>query len=1117
MSWHWAAFFALALILMLFGVAALVERAAAHPRAARLASSPRLRHGAYTLALGVYCSSWTFYGAVGSVAREGWNYLPIYLAPILLLLAAPRFLRRLSRAVAAEQAATVSDFIAARFGHDVIVARLVTVIALLGTIPYVALQFRSIGNALALVSGEPVAVPAMIAAAALLALFAILFGARRFELAGRSEGLVFAIGLDSLIKLVALVVVAGLGGLLLAGAGPQAFGAGLDRIGQRFAPERIDLETATIFLLSGLAIIALPRQFYMGLAEAREPDDLVRARHGLAAYLAVMALLAIPIALAGAALFGPGVPPDVYVLDLPAVSGHRAILAAALLGGISAAASMVIVDATALATMVSNDLIFPTILARGADGAAGALGRRMLRVRRLSIVGIVVSALAWALLVDSRNSLASIGLVAFAAMAQFSPHLLLATQAGGRDPLAARASLATGLVLWLYTLALPPILPESWLDALRAGPLDPLRLFGIGTASPLVHGVGWSLGANLAVHALLAARKVRRVGLPRFAGAGRPVSDLGDLYRLVASFVGEEVATREFPQGRHASAIDRVSAQRAQELIGRVVGASSARALVASALAGGQMSLADVTRLLDEGAQSLRFSRQLLAATFENVDAGISVVDAGMNLVAWNSRYLDLFGYPPGLVRVGAPVADLIRHNALAGDFGPGPVEAQVEKRLGHMRRGLPHAFERRRRDGRVIRTAGGPMPGGGYVMSFTDVTAEARVRDELERTLAELETRVAERTRELSEANRRLAGATQDKTRFLAAASHDLIQPLHAARLFAGALARDPGLTRPDLVARLDASIVAGENLLRALLDISKLDAGGVQPDCRPVALEPFLRDLAETIRPLAAEKGLALRLGPLAGAVRTDPVLLRSVVQNFLTNAVRYTETGGLLLGVRKRDGHWRIDVIDTGVGIAPARQEEVFGEFTRVGEVEAEGQGLGLAIAQRIARLIDGRIELASVPGKGSRFSILLPGVAALAETVVPIAAPPGPVRALSVLVVDNEPAILAATLALLAGMGHRGQGAAGLAEAVPLAGGADLVLADYRLDRGEDGLALIAALRAQRPGIVAVLVTAEQDAALAAKAAAAGVEVVAKPLAPATLEALLARLSVPEVQP
>ncbi|MBC2651922.1 PAS-domain containing protein [Novosphingobium flavum] len=1115
MSWHWAAFYALAVLIALFGVAALVERGRWAP-----ARHPTIRHRAYTLALGVYCSSWTFYGAVGSAVREGWNYLPIYVAPVLLLLFAPRFLRALSQAVANEQAKTLSDFIAARFDHDPIVARLVTVIALLGTIPYVALQFRSIGKALSLVTGQPVAVPAMIVAAPLLALFAILFGARRFELAGRSEGLVFAIGAESLIKAVALIAVAAMATGLLIAAPPAQLAAGLATLGERFHPGHISFETLAIMVISVFAVLILPRQFYMAVVEARTPDDLVEARHGLAAFIAIMAAMALPIALAGVTLLPAGESPDNFVLDLPTHAGNPGMLVLALIGGIAAAASMVIVDSTALATMVSNDLIFPTLHRRGAAGPgggdaailqAGALGRRMLRVRRISIMAVMWLALAWALLVSPRESLASMGYVAFAAMAQISPHLLLATYAERRDVLAARVSLGVGMALWLYTLALPPILPQPWLDALRHGPLDPLRLFGVGQASPLVHGVVWSLGANVLAYGLFAARAARPSPRLRIAPFARGVSDIGDLHRLVASFVGEDAASREFPADRHGRPIDRKSARRARELIARVVGAASARALVASALAGGQMSLGDVTRLLDEGSQSLSFSRQLLAATFENVDAGISVVDAEMNLVAWNSRYLDIFGYPPGLVQVGVPVAELIRHNARHGDFGPGEVEFHVAKRLEHMRRGSPHGFERRRNDGRVIKTVGGPMPGGGYVMSFTDVSEEARVRDELETTLAELESRVADRTRELSAANALLARATRDKTRFLAAASHDLLQPLHAARLFAAALARDPGTARQDLVARVDRAIVGAEALLRALLDISKLDAGGVQPDCAPIDLAPFLADLAEGIRPLAEEKGLTLRLGPLAGAVVTDPGLLRSVLQNFLTNAVRYTDRGGIVLGVRRRGEDLRIDVIDSGIGIAPDRHDEVFGEFTRLGQVEAEGLGLGLAIAQRIVRLLGGRIELASTPGRGSRFSLVLPRGEA-APPVLPSGTVPTPAEArpLTVLVVDNEPEIVAATAALLAAMGHTAHAATTAAEARALAGEVDAALVDFQLGDGADGLDLAAALRRTRPGLPVALVTAERDSQVAARAAAMGVPVLAKPADPATIEAFLGRV-------
>jgi signal transduction histidine kinase/Na+/proline symporter/CheY-like chemotaxis protein len=1115
MSLHLSSLVALTLVVLMFVIAAAVERSGA-PRA-----NSRLRHQAYTLALGVYCTSWTFYGAVGSAVRDGWSYLPIYAAPALLLLGAPRFLRRVADAVAEERATTVSDFIAARFGHDIIVARLVTTIALLGTIPYIALQLRSIGAALSIVSGTDVSTHAMLVAAPLLAMFAALFGARRFELAGRSEGLLYAIALESVIKLLSLLLVAGVAIVVIANADTVALQGGIDRFQQSFRADRISLEVAIIFLIAMPAIIVLPRQFYMGLVEARQPDDFVRARFGLAGYLGVMAVVILPIALAGTMLLDASVSADVYVLNLPAAQGDRIVLAAALLGGVSAAASMVIVDSTALATMVSNDLLFPTLMRRralSASATSGAMGQRMLVLRRVTILVIIALGLAWALLVSSQDSLASIGLIAFAAMAQFVPHFILAATGKGRDALAARASLMTGLILWLYTLALPPVLPASWLAALTGGLADPTNLLGIGSATPLTHGVIWSIGANLTVFAVIAARGLRSPYLPRLFGGGRPISNQRDLIQLTGSFVGREQAERAFSDIDPAAPVDRRAARRARSLIAQVVGSSSARALVASALAGNRLSLQDVAKLLDEGGASLQFSRKLLASTFETIDAGISVVDSELKLVAWNSRYLDLFDYPADMVYVGAPIADLIRHNARHGDFGPGAVEFHVAKRLEHLRNGQPHSFERRRHDGKTIKTVGGPMPGGGYVMSFTDISEEARMRAELRTTLEELERRVAQRTSELSEVNHRLALADRDKTRFLAAASHDLLQPLHAARLFTGALARDAAPPQQALVGQIENSLLAAEDLLRSLLDISRLDAGGVTPEPVAIALAPFVSDLIESFRPTAAAQGLDLRAGPLRGAVQCDAGLLRSVLQNILSNALRYTQSGGVLVGVRRRGTSWRIDIVDSGVGIQTSQLPLIFGEFTRLGAVEAEGLGLGLALVRRIVPLIGGQLDVRSQPGRGSRFSLTLP-----AHDGVPADAPPTateierPQRTLCVLVVDDDARIIAASIALLKALGHRGMGARNPEDALAIADQADAALIDYQLDDGQTGLPLIARLRARRPGLPILLVTAETGAAVRAQAADLGVETLAKPATPKAIATFLRTASVARIDP
>ncbi len=301
--------------------------------------------------------------------------------------------------------------------------------------------------------------------------------------------------------------------------------------------------------------------------------------------------------------------------------------------------------------------------------------------------------------------------------------------------------------------------------------------------------------------------------------------------------------------------------------------------------------------------------------------------------------------------------------------------------------------------------------------------------------------------------------------------------------------------------------------------------------PHTDPLALGPFLADLVDGFGPMAQGKGLALRIGPLGGGldVVSDAGLLRSLLQNFVANALRYTVAGGVLVGVRRRrasDGtRWlRVDVVDTGVGIPPDKVEAIFGEFTRLGDVEVEGLGLGLALSERIARLLGARIEVASRPGHGSRFSLWLAAAGGEAVDMPAIAPPPAsePVRhqALTVLAIDDDARTVEASVALLASMGHRPIGALGSVEALPHARAADAALVDYRLDHGEDGLSVVQALRALKPGLPAMLITAESGEEMRASAAAMGVEVHAKPASPQAIEQFLARVAaglVGEVQP
>jgi Na+/proline symporter len=777
----------------------------------RLKRSP-LRVYFYTLALAVYCTSWTYFGAVGSAVADGWTYLPIFLGPILLFALAPGFLERLVSAVHADGATSISDFIGSRFGKSRGLAALVTILALFGSIPYLALQLRSVAISYRVMSGGENLIVPILCAAVVLACFAVLFGTRNYEVAARNEPVLYAVGTESAVKLLALVAVAAFAVVTYLGAPADAQQAGLSHLLGNFSPQRFTIDFPIVTLLSMMAIICLPRQFYIGVMEAQKPHDIREARWPFITYLVITAITVIPIAVAGLVVLPKTASPDFFALSLPISMGANILAEFVFLGGLSAATAMAITETIALSTMVSNDLIAPFVL-QSRSGDDTNFGQILLWARRGAIALLMAGAASYAMLIPPGAQLASVGLIAFVAMTQSAPALIMAVWRADNDAAAAKAGLVTGFVLWFHTLFLPAVGLSP--DALKHTVLDPAALLGFTGLSPIAHGALWSLGGNMLVHALVAGRRVKRpdfaIRISRQRGIAR-ISTVQELAEMVERFAGAGASAEIFggnapPAEGGNRPVDRKSAHAAERAIASVVGASSARAIMASALSGANIGLGEVALMLDASGQSLHFSQKLLAATLEHIDPGVSVVDRDLRLVAWNSRYLELFAYPPGMVRLGAPIADLIRFNAERGECGLGEVESHVARRLDHMRKGHAHSFERLRPDGRIVKTVGGPMPNGGYVMCFTDITQEAQGRAALEMARAELEQRVETRTAELSQANERLAAAMADKTRFLAAASHDLLQPLHAARLFTASLRRSVPETAIQTLNRVDRS----------------------------------------------------------------------------------------------------------------------------------------------------------------------------------------------------------------------------------------------------------------------------------------------------------------------
>jgi Na+/proline symporter/signal transduction histidine kinase/ActR/RegA family two-component response regulator len=1095
----------------LFWLAAWRDRAGGdkHPQSSRaLAVLSRHSGTIYGLSLAVYCSSWTFFGGVGTAATGGLDYLPIYLGPILLFTFGFPLLRKILAQAKAQHSTSIADFLSARYGKSASLAALVTVIASAGTLPYMALQLESVGAALLTLDptlrAQLAADELVLLVAALMGLFAILFGSRRADRAGDNAGMVLTIAVEAVVKFVALLAVAGLAvWLLLAGDAPAPAAAPA-----LFATGQFDARFAVLTAIAAAAVLCLPRQFHMSFIEAPGERTTPTMQWVFPAYLALTAAVIVPIVLAGLAVLPAGTDPDTIVLALPLAADNPALALLVFIGGFSASAGMIVVACVALSIMITNDLIAPLLLRRAFAGRGdrSRIARRLLLIRRVVIAALLVCAYAFYRGFAGITDLAGLGTLAFAAAAQFAPGLVLGmvSQHGNRAGML--AGLATGFALWLVLLI--------WPAASGTAPLVSIH------PDPLVSGVVLSLGANtllywlgsaLARPSLLdQAQAAAFVGtpmpgtLPRRATAKR----VDDVRALLAQFVGRERADAALAAlgSRDGDPADAGVLEQAERVIAGVIGTSSARMLVASWAGGDPIPLPEVVAMFDETNRRLSFSGDLLQTAIESIDQGIALVDADMRLVAWNSRYQQIFDLPDRLVSVGTPIADLIRFNLSRGHLTEAEIAEQVERRLAHMRAGTEHRIERVQPDGRVLRIVGAPTPGGGYTTSYTDITLDRRAEQALEE-------KVAERTRQLSEANAALALATRSKTRFLAAASHDLIQPLNAARLFASALGEEvagsPALER--LVADLDGSIVSADRLIRVLLEISKLDSGGIVPNPEPIALDQLFEDVAREFDLQARAHGLRVRRMRTDVWVLADRALLTAVLRNLVSNAVRYTERGGVLIGVRRRGDKALVAIHDTGRGIAPEDIERIFGEFERGASTDREGLGLGLAIVRRAARLLGVEIETTSVPGRGSRFAFAMPVLRRAASE----AAPPAPARSARqlgearVLVVDNDPAVLAATAALFGKWGLDVTCAASLAEARTAAPDApDVAIMDYRLDGSERGDAVYAMLCegwGRRPP--AILLTAEGSDETEAAAARMGANRLLKPSSPAALRALI----------
>jgi signal transduction histidine kinase len=715
--------------------------------------------------------------------------------------------------------------------------------------------------------------------------------------------------------------------------------------------------------------------------------------------------------------------------------------------------------------------------------------------------------------------------------------------------------MSAGILVWAYTLLLPSFADAELVgkDILTLGPfgimwLRPQHLLGLDLP-PLVHGVLWSLTLNViayvAASLMRTPNSIERLQANLFVPSQlapmapsfrlwRSSVTVEELTATVARYLGEErtrSSFESFAQSRRLSLDPKQEAdfhllRYAEHILASAIGAASSRLVLSLLLRKRTVSTKAALKLLDDANAAIQYNREILQTALDHVRQGIAVFDKDLRLVCWNRQFGEILDLPLSLTRVGIGLDEILRHNGEQGALGPGRVDDLVHERITRYLSGAEPIRERFAERGLVIEIRANHMPDGGLVTTATDVTPSVEAAEALERANENLERRVKERTEELTRLNAALARAKGEaeeanvsKTRFLAAASHDILQPLNAARLYVTSLVeRQGGGEDARLVSNVDASLEAVEEILGALLDISRLDSGAMRPEISSFRMDEMMRQLEVEFAPLARSKGLELAFVPSTRSVRSDRRLLRRLLQNLVSNAIKYTPEGRVLIGCRLRDGRLRIGVYDTGVGIPQSKKREIFREFHRLdqGARIARGLGLGLSIVERIARVLDHRIELHANRRRGSHFSVEVPLAPALplgARAQAPQRIDVSQLADMLVLCIDNEPKILDGMATLLGGWGCRVLKAPDLKTALATVSDAKALpsglLVDYHLDSG-NGIEAIMALRwrfgAELP---AILITADRSPAVREEARTRDIQVLNKPLKPAALRALIAQ--------
>ena len=1100
----------------------------------------------YALTLGVYCTSWSFLGTTGQASSNFISHLPIYLGPILLFIFAWPFIQRIISVSLKLNLTSIADLLAARFGKSHNLAILVTIVALVGTMPYIALQLKAIVYTFQQLQAERSLANWHfgLIVSLVLAGFTIVFGVRNIDVTERHPGVMLAIAFESLVKLFAFAAVGIFVTYILFDSPMEIWrrSSTILNLEQQLNFPNI-MSMFAMLVITMAAFLSLPRQFQVMVVELKDEKDTWLSRRIFPLYLLIFAIFAVPLGLAGQLLLGDSVPSDAYVLFLPWYQQQPWLTLLTFLGAISAASSMVIISSIALSTMLSNEIVFPWLYRANKHHETDYdnFRLRLLTIRKILILFVILLGYG-VFLMTSPDTLSSLGEIAFGAFAQLTPALVAAFYWRRATLTAVYGGIVIGFGAWLTLNFLPQF-------GLYPNPFEGGFLPANSMASLL------SLSANIIAMWLLShvsrqsVQERMQVSLfmeykaPKVLQLQRNKQiNYQELELLLSRFVGEEKSSASFIQFQCSTdktqmsnvAYNQKLLQHTENTLASVMGVSSARLVLSSALDGRDIALDEVAVLVEEASsQRQQYSQDLLQSAIENASEGISIVDSELNLVAWNKKYVDLFNYPSELVFQGSPVSDLIRFNILRGLCGVGKVDEQVNKRLMHLRNGSPHSSEREDSDGRVIRIEGNPLPGGGFVMLFSDITVYRQAERGLIEANVDLETRVLERTQKLEQTNDALALAREKaeqshikKSLYLKACSHDLMQPLEAARLFTSALASQGNLTATQQrqVDNIDHSLKVANDLVADLAEISRIESGNIKLNISSFSLKSLFDDIAKEFSASAVEHKVEFRVRCNSMWLRSDRNLLRRILQNLIGNAFRYASPGKILLGARAKGDNVEIQVLDNGPGIPKEKQTMVFEQFTQLDNQHsssAGGLGLGLNITQSLAKLLGHPLALSSQVNMGCKFTVGVERTRAQKESVTAKPVVNLGLSNVTVMCIDNDPDVLSGMVELLSVWGCNVLAADSYHQALSIfdehKNDIEILLVDYQLDGGFNGIALITELRKlSRHYVPAVLITATTDSNLEEKALIADISFMRKLIKPAALRAMMSSMLTKKMQ-